>query len=155
MEDLKIYGLNLGAIFISVIDNINPYLQTIVMVTSISYTLLKMYQYRTHYLKCIKTYQRMAKIDIDGDGKADFSISLPNIVMIVGGIVSIVSSYYMLDAKIQKAMVSPPQEVSQKDLKYLKDEEDLKIDKLEKQIEDNKELIKSLELELRNNYKRR
>jgi hypothetical protein len=97
----------------------------------------------------------MAKIDIDGDGKADFSISLPNIVMIVGGIVSIVSSYYMLDAKIQKAMVSPPQEVSQKDLKYLKDEEDLKIDKLEKQIEDNKELIKSLELELRNNYKRR
>lgn len=97
----------------------------------------------------------MAKVDIDGDGKADFSISLPNIVMIVGGIVSIVSSYYMLDAKIQKAMVSPPQEVSQKDLKYLKDEEDLKIDKLEKQIEDNKELIKSLELELRNNYKRR
>jgi hypothetical protein len=93
----------------------------------------------------------MAKIDIDGDGKADFSISLPNIVMIVGGIVSIVSSYCMLDAKIQKAMVSPPQEVSQKDLKYLKDEEDLKIDKLEKQIEDNKELIKSLELELRNN----
>jgi len=97
----------------------------------------------------------MAKVDIDGDGKADFSISLPNIVMIVGGIVSIVSSYYMLDAKIQDAMVSPPQEVSQKDLKYLKDEEDLKIDKLEKQIEDNKELIKSLELELRNNYKRR
>lgn len=97
----------------------------------------------------------MAKIDIDGDGKADFSISLPNIVMIVGGIVSIVSSYYMLDAKIQKAMVSPPQEVSQKDLKYLKDEEDLKIEKLEKQIEDNKEMIKSLELELRNNYKRK
>ena len=97
----------------------------------------------------------MAKIDIDGDGKADFSISLPNIVMIVGGIVSIVSSYYMLDAKIQKAMISPPQEVSQKDLKYLKDEEDLKIDKLEKQIEDNKDMIKSLELELRNNYKRK
>jgi len=44
MEDLKIYGLNIGAIFISVIDNINPYLQTIVMVTSISYTLLKMYK---------------------------------------------------------------------------------------------------------------
>ena len=97
----------------------------------------------------------MAKIDIDGAVKADFSISLPHIVMIVGCIVSIVSSYYMLDAKIQKAMVSPPQEVSQKDLKYLKDEEDLKIDKLEKQIEDNKEMIKSLELELRNNYKRK
>lgn len=44
MEDLKIYGLNLGAIFISVIDSINPYLQTIVMVTSIAYTLIKIYK---------------------------------------------------------------------------------------------------------------
>jgi len=97
----------------------------------------------------------MAKVDIDGDGKADFSISLPNIVMIVGGIISIVSSYYMLDSKIEKAMLSPTQEVSQKDLKYLKDEEDLKIDKLEKEIEDNKEYIKALEVELRTQYKRK
>ena len=44
MEDFKIYGLNIGAIFISVIDNINPYLQTVVMVTSIAYTLLRMYK---------------------------------------------------------------------------------------------------------------
>ena len=44
MEDLKIYGLNIGAIFVSVIDNINPYLQTVVMVTSIAYTLIKMYK---------------------------------------------------------------------------------------------------------------
>lgn len=97
----------------------------------------------------------MAKVDIDGDGKADFSISLPNIVMIVGGIVSIVSSYYMLDSKIQEAMVSPAQEVSQKDLKYLKNEEDLKIEKLEKDIEDNKKYIKALEIELRTQYKRK
>lgn len=97
----------------------------------------------------------MAKVDIDGDGKADFSISLPNIVMIVGGIVSIVSSYYMLDSKIQEAMVSPAQEVSQKDLKYLKNEEDLKIEKLEKDIEDNKKYIKALEVELRTQYKRK
>jgi len=94
----------------------------------------------------------MAKVDIDGDGKADFSISLPNIVMIVGGIVSIVSSYYMLDSKIQEAMASPVQEVSQKDLKYLKNEEDLKIEKLEKDIEDNKKYIEALEVELRTQY---
>jgi len=97
----------------------------------------------------------MAKIDLDGDGKADFSISLPNIVMILGGIVSIVSSYFMLNSKIEKAMISPIQEVSQKDLKYLKDEEDLKIMKLEKDIDDNKGYIKALEIELRTQYKRK
>jgi len=95
----------------------------------------------------------MAKIDLDGDGKADFSISLPNIVMLLGGIVSIVSSYFMLNSKIEKAMISPIQEVSQKDLKYLKDEEDLKIMKLEKDIDDNKGYIKALEIELRTQYK--
>ncbi len=97
----------------------------------------------------------MAKIDFDGDGKADFSISLPNIVMLLGGIVSIVSSYFMLNSKIEKAMISPIQEVSQKDLKYLKDEEDLKIMKLEKDIDDNKGYIKALEIELRTQYKRK
>ncbi len=97
----------------------------------------------------------MAKIDLDGDGKADFSISLANIVMILGGIVSIVSSYFMLNSKIEKAMISPIQEVSQKDLKYLKDEEDLKIMKLEKDIEDNKGYIKALEIELRTQYIRK
>ncbi len=97
----------------------------------------------------------MAKIDLDGDGKADFSISLPNIVMLLGGIVSIVSSYFMLNSKIEKAMISPIQEVSQKDLKYLKDEEDLKIMKLEKDIDDNKGYIKALEIELRTQYKRK
>ena len=97
----------------------------------------------------------MAKIDLDGDGKADLSISLPNIVMLLGGIVSIVSSYFMLNSKIEKAMISPIQEVSQKDLKYLKDEEDLKIMKLEKDIDDNKGYIKALEIELRTQYKRK
>ena len=97
----------------------------------------------------------MAKIDFDGDGKADLSISLPNIVMLLGGIVSIVSSYFMLNSKIEKAMISPIQEVSQKDLKYLKDEEDLKIMKLEKDIDDNKGYIKALEIELRTQYKRK
>ena len=44
MEDLKIYGINLGAIFISFLNSINPFLQTLVMVTSIAYTLLKIYK---------------------------------------------------------------------------------------------------------------
>ena len=36
----------------------------------------------------------MPKVDIDGDGKADFSLSLANIVMIVTMIISLVGSYY-------------------------------------------------------------
>ena len=75
--------------------------------------------------------------------------------MIFGGLVSVISSYFMLNAKIDKAMQLPLQEVSQKDLMYLKEEEDLRIEKLEKEIEDNKGYIKSLEIELRTQYKRK
>jgi len=90
----------------------------------------------------------MAKVDIDGDGKADFSITLPNVIMLVGGLISLVSSYYMLDNKIEKAMVNPPQEVVKKDLQALEKETDLKLQKLEKQIED-------LNLNLTTYYKRK
>jgi flagellar capping protein FliD len=97
----------------------------------------------------------MPKVDIDGDGKPDFSITLPNIAMILGGIISLVSSYYMLDSKIEKAMQEPAQEVVQKDIDGLRVEMDLRLDKLEKQVEDEKERLKDLETELRTQYKRR
>jgi flagellar capping protein FliD len=97
----------------------------------------------------------MPKVDIDGDGKPDFSITLPNIAMILGGIISLVSSYYMLDSKIEKAMQEPEQEVVQKDIDGLRVEMDLRLDKLEKQVEDEKERLKDLETELRTQYKRR
>tara|TARA_R110000772_G_scaffold97826_2_gene197191 strand:- start:1177 stop:1461 length:285 start_codon:yes stop_codon:yes gene_type:complete len=42
----------------------------------------------------------MAKIDLDGDGKADVSISLPQIITIAAMFASIVGSYYTLSAKI-------------------------------------------------------
>ena len=41
----------------------------------------------------------MAKIDIDGDGKADFSVSLPQIITIVTMIVTMAGSYYNLNSK--------------------------------------------------------
>jgi uncharacterized membrane protein YgaE (UPF0421/DUF939 family) len=97
----------------------------------------------------------MAKIDIDGDGKPDFSLSLPNIVMIVGGIVSLVSSYYMLDNKIEQAMKSPVQEVVQRDIDGLKNEIDFRFEKIEKELEDEKQHVKELEVELRTQYKRK
>ena len=44
MQDLRIYGLNLGAIIFSAVDNINPTLQTIVLLLTIAYTAIKIYK---------------------------------------------------------------------------------------------------------------
>jgi hypothetical protein len=41
MEDLKIYGMNFGAFFVSILDLINPILQTVVLLTSIIYTVMR------------------------------------------------------------------------------------------------------------------
>lgn len=40
MEDLKIFGLNVGALVFSVIPDLNPMLQTIVLLLTIVYTIL-------------------------------------------------------------------------------------------------------------------
>lgn len=40
MEDLKIFGLNVGALVFSVIPDLNPILQTIVLLLTIVYTIL-------------------------------------------------------------------------------------------------------------------
>ena len=42
----------------------------------------------------------MAKVDINGDGVADFSVSPMQIITIAGLFASIVGSYYTLNAKI-------------------------------------------------------
>ena len=64
----------------------------------------------------------MAKVDIDGDGRADFSLSLANIVILVTMIVSLVGSYYTLNNKIaileievEEAKTLPPQKISEKE----------------------------------------
>ena len=44
IQDLRIYGLNLGAIMFSTVNNINPALQTVVLVLTIIYTLTKIYK---------------------------------------------------------------------------------------------------------------
>lgn len=43
----------------------------------------------------------MAKIDLDGDGRADVSISVPQIVTLLAMFASIVGSYYTLSSKIE------------------------------------------------------
>jgi len=47
----------------------------------------------------------MAKIDLDGDGKADVSISLPQIITIAAMFASIVGSYYTLNARVEAVEV--------------------------------------------------
>ena len=84
----------------------------------------------------------MAKVDIDGDGKADFSLSLSNIVMLVTMIVSLVGSYYTLNSKIaileievEEAKTLPPQKISEKEI-------DLKFEILQNEIKDIKQNFK-------------
>ena len=94
------------------------------------------------------------KVDIDGDGKPDVTLSIANIITIFVLFASIVGSYYTLNAKVEKAMEQPAQEVSTKDIEALKREYDLKIEKVAIQAGENMEEIKSVAREMRNNYKR-
>ena len=43
MNDLKIYGINVGAVAFSAIPDINPVLQTVVLVMTIVYTGMNIY----------------------------------------------------------------------------------------------------------------
>jgi len=101
------------------------------------------------------------KVDIDGDGKADFSISVQQVVMIATLFASIIGSYYVqkgridtLEIKVQQAMEMPKQDVSQKDLESIKREVDLKIDKVSVQAAENMDEIKSVAREMRTQYRR-
>lgn len=46
-------------------------------------------------------------IDIDGDGKSDFSISLKTIGMVIAAIVTVIGMWYTLQAEIQEAKELP------------------------------------------------
>lgn len=44
MEDLKIYGINLSAIFISLSNTLNQNLESLVLLLTIVYTIIGIYQ---------------------------------------------------------------------------------------------------------------
>lgn len=101
------------------------------------------------------------KVDIDGDGRPDISISIGQIITIFGLFASIIGSYYVqkgridaLEIKVQQAMEMPKQEINTKDIDALKREYDLKIEKVSIQAGENMDEIKSVAREMRNNYKR-
>jgi len=79
----------------------------------------------------------MAKIDIDGDGKADVSISITQIITIAAMFASIIGSYYTLSAKI---------ETHTADVKKLKYNEKEYTWKNQRELEDQ---VKAIELEMR------
>ena len=71
----------------------------------------------------------MAKIDLDGDGKADVSISISQIITIAVMFASIIGSYYTLSAKIDA------NETEVKKLKYNEKEYTWKAQReLEKEV---------------------
>ena len=44
LQDLRIYGLNIGALLFSTMPNINTWLQTVVLILTIIYTITKIYK---------------------------------------------------------------------------------------------------------------
>jgi hypothetical protein len=44
ITDIKTYGLNIVALYVSVLDGINPYLQAVSLVLAIVYTTIQIYQ---------------------------------------------------------------------------------------------------------------
>jgi uncharacterized membrane protein (DUF106 family) len=79
----------------------------------------------------------MAKVDLDGDGKADVSISITQIITIAAMFASIIGSYYTLSNRITIA----EEEVSK--LKYNQKEYTWKN---QRALEDE---VKSMKLEMR------
>lgn len=79
----------------------------------------------------------MSKIDLDGDGKADISISLTQIITIAAMFASIIGSYYTLSNKITIA----EEEIAK--LKYNQKEYTWKN---QRALEDE---VKSMKLEMR------
>jgi uncharacterized membrane protein (DUF106 family) len=79
----------------------------------------------------------MAKVDLDGDGKADVSISITQIITIAAMFASIIGSYYTLSNRITIA----EEEVSK--LKYNQKEYTWKN---QRQLEEE---VKSMKLEMR------
>jgi hypothetical protein len=79
----------------------------------------------------------MAKIDLDGDGKADVSISITQIITIAAMFASIIGSYYTLSAKIDNNAA---------EVKKLKYNEKEYTWKNQRKLEDQ---VKTIELEMR------
>ena len=92
----------------------------------------------------------MAKVDLNGDGKADVSISITQIITIAAMFASIIGSYYTLSAKIdanaaevaklkynekeytwkaQRQLEAEVREITLEMRDFMKDLEYLKVDK--------------------------
>jgi len=77
----------------------------------------------------------LAKFDINNDGKADFSISVPQIITILAMFASIIGSYYTLSARVD-AVETATKKLKENEQKYTwpnqrKTEEDVRMLEIE------------------------
>jgi hypothetical protein len=86
----------------------------------------------------------MAKIDLDGDGKADISISLPQIITILAMFASIVGSYYTLNARIEAVEVST-KKLKENEQKYTWPNQRKSEDEIRRLEVEMREFMKDLE----------
>ena len=86
----------------------------------------------------------MAKIDLDGDGKADISISLPQIITILAMFASIVGSYYTLNARIDAVEVST-KKLKENEQKYTWPNQRKSEDEIRRLEVEMREFMKDLE----------
>jgi len=86
----------------------------------------------------------MAKIDLDGDGKADISISLPQIITILAMFASIVGSYYTLNARIEAVEVST-KKLKENEQKYTWPNQRRSEDEIRRLEVEMREFMKDLE----------
>ena len=71
-------------------------------------------------------------VDIDGDGIPDVKVTLKEIILVIGGIISLVMTYTTLQAEIEEAKKLPPHEDHSKidqQMKFLEN----KLESIEKQ----------------------
>ena len=71
-------------------------------------------------------------VDIDGDGTPDVKVTLKEIILVIGGIISLVMTYTTLQAEIEEAKKLPPHEDHSKidqQMKFLEN----KLESIEKQ----------------------
>ena len=86
----------------------------------------------------------MAKIDLDGDGRADISISLPQIITILAMFASIVGSYYTLNARIEAVEVST-KKLKENEQKYTWPNQRKSEDEIRRLEVEMREFMKDLE----------
>tara|TARA_R100000700_G_C3116379_1_gene107194 strand:- start:62 stop:346 length:285 start_codon:yes stop_codon:yes gene_type:complete len=88
--------------------------------------------------------EKQIGVDIDSDGKPDFNLDLKTLILLIGGISSLIFTYTTLQADIEDAKALPPaQDISKVEQKIeflenkienLEKQHDRRLDNIEKKV---------------------